>query len=65
VQGEEKVLTLAAYEALGERPKQALVERWLTEVVRDCGKENEELAQRVLFALTEEPEKRPEKTKRS
>ncbi|MGB8698660.1 MAG: AAA family ATPase [Thermosynechococcaceae cyanobacterium] len=63
VQGEEKVLTLAAYEALGERPKQALVERWLTEVVRDCGQENEELAQRVLFALTEEPEKRPEKTK--
>jgi hypothetical protein len=63
VQGEEKVLTLAAYEALGEKPKQALVERWLTEVVRDCGEENEELAQRVLFALTEEPEKRPEKTK--
>jgi WD40 repeat protein len=63
VQGEEKVLTLAAYEALGERPKQALVVRWLTEVVRDCGEENEELAQRVLFALTEEPEKRPVKTK--
>jgi WD40 repeat protein/tetratricopeptide (TPR) repeat protein len=63
VQGEEKVLTLAAYEALGDRPKQALVERWLTEVVGDCGEENEELAQRVLFALTEEPEKRPVKTK--
>jgi AAA ATPase domain len=63
VQGEEKVLTLADYEALGERPKEALVERWLTEVVRDCGEENEELAQRVLFALTEEPEKRPVKTK--
>jgi hypothetical protein len=62
-QGDEKVLTLAAYEALGARPKQALVERWLTEVVRDCGEENEELAQRVLFALTEEPEKRPIKNK--
>ena len=32
------------------------------QVVRDCGQVNEELAQRVLYALTEEPEKRPKKT---
>jgi hypothetical protein len=60
---ETKITTLAAYEALGNNPKRALVERWLTQVVRDCGQENEELAQRVLYALTEEPEKRPAKTR--
>lgn len=63
VDSDAKILTLADYQLLGERPKQRLVERWLAEVVEDCGQENEELAQRVLFALTEEPEKRPLKTK--
>jgi WD40 repeat protein len=61
--GEAKITTLAAYEGLGNNPKRALVEGWLMQVVRDCGQENEELAQRVLYALTEEPEKRPAKTK--
>lgn len=61
--GEAKITTLAAYEGLGNNPKRALVEGWLMQVVRDCGQENEELAQRVLYALTEEPEKRPKKTK--
>ncbi len=60
--GEAKITTLAAYEGLGKNPKRALVEGWLMQVVRDCGQENEELAQRVLYALTEEPEKRPKKT---
>jgi WD40 repeat protein/tetratricopeptide (TPR) repeat protein len=63
LQSEARITTLAVYEGLGEKPKQTLVERWLTQVVQDCGKENEELAQRVLVALTEEPEKRPVKTK--
>ena len=57
-----KVMTLAQYEALAGQPKQRLVERWLTQVVRDCGAENEALAQRTLMALTEEPEKRPVKS---
>ena len=61
--GEVKITTLAAYEGLGKNPKRALVEGWLMQVVRDCGQENEELAQRVLYALTEEPEKRPAKTR--
>ena len=60
--GEAKITTLAAYEGLGKNPKRALVEGWLMQVVRDCGQVNEELAQRVLYALTEEPEKRPKKT---
>ncbi|MCA6518157.1 MAG: hypothetical protein IM556_05820, partial [Pseudanabaena sp. M110S1SP2A07QC] len=61
--GEAKITTLAAYEGLGNNPKRALVEGWLMQVVRDCGQENEELAQRVLYALTEEPEKRPAKSR--
>jgi len=61
--GDAKITTLAAYEGLGKNPKRALVEGWLMQVVRDCGQENEELAQRVLYALTEEPEKRPAKTR--
>jgi len=61
--GEVKITALAAYEGLGNNPKRALVEWWLMQVVRDCGQENEELAQRVLYALTEEPEKRPAKTR--
>ncbi|MCA2733579.1 MAG: hypothetical protein IM470_06640 [Microcystis sp. M158S2] len=48
---------------MGKNPKRALVEGRLMQVVRDCGQENEELAQRVLYALTEEPEKRPAKTR--
>jgi WD40 repeat protein len=63
LQGDASITTLSAYLALGAKPKQTLVEQWLTHVVQDCGKENQELAQRVLYALTEEPEKRPVKTK--
>jgi WD40 repeat protein len=60
---DKKITTLEAYEKLGTEPKRVLVGRWLTQVLADCGKKNEELAQRVLFALTQEPEKRPKKTK--
>ena len=63
LQSDAQITTLTAYTALGHQPKQTLVERWLAQVVQDCGQENWELAQRVLVALTEEPEKRPVKTK--
>jgi tetratricopeptide (TPR) repeat protein len=63
VQSESPITTLGAYTDLGEQPKQALVERWLNQVVQDCGQGNGELAQRVLVALTEEPEKRPVRTR--
>ena len=60
--GDEKITTLAAYEALGDHPQQALVKRWLTQIVQDCGQENKDLAEKVLYALTDEKEKRPAKT---
>lgn len=50
----ENIDTLAKYEALGEHPKERLVQDYLTYVVRDCGPPNENLAWIVLFLLTEE-----------
>ncbi|PZV12247.1 MAG: hypothetical protein DCF20_17855 [Pseudanabaena sp.] len=44
------------------KPSEVLVERWLENVVRDCGVANQELAERVLYALTGNEEKRPQKT---
>ncbi|TYQ28047.1 WD40 repeat domain-containing protein [Pseudanabaena sp. UWO311] len=44
------------------KPSEVLVERWLENVVRDCGGGNKELAERVLYALTGNEEKRPQKT---
>jgi hypothetical protein len=61
--GENKITTLAAYESVPPNPKQSLVRSLLIQVVRDCGEVNWVLAPRILFALTEEPEKRPAKTK--
>jgi ABC-type dipeptide/oligopeptide/nickel transport system ATPase subunit len=44
------------------KPSEVLVERWLENVVRDCGVGNQDLAERVLYALTGNEEKRPQKT---
>ncbi|WP_271254809.1 NACHT and WD repeat domain-containing protein [Pseudanabaena sp. Chao 1811] len=44
------------------KSSEVLVERWLENVVRDCGVGNKELAERVLYALTGNEEKRPQKT---
>ncbi|NMF58459.1 WD40 repeat domain-containing protein [Pseudanabaena yagii] len=44
------------------KSSEVLVERWLENVVRDCGVANKELAERVLYALTGNEEKRPQKT---
>ncbi len=44
------------------KPSEVLVERWLENVVRDCGVANQVLAERVLYALTGNEEKRPQKT---
>ena len=38
----EAIVSLQQYQALGENPKQTLVERFLEQVVQDCGPENEE-----------------------
>ncbi|MEM9768092.1 MAG: hypothetical protein AAF892_09460, partial [Cyanobacteria bacterium P01_D01_bin.71] len=50
----EDINTRAQYEALGDMPKERLVQDYLSYVVRDCGPSNERLAWVVLYLLTEE-----------
>ncbi|MEO0458364.1 MAG: hypothetical protein AAF152_17535 [Cyanobacteria bacterium P01_A01_bin.114] len=59
----KKITTRQQYEALGKSPKSELIRRYLNEVVSDCGVENEQLAQLVLFLLTDERGTRPLKTR--
>ncbi|HBB33401.1 MAG TPA: hypothetical protein DC064_16760 [Cyanobacteria bacterium UBA9273] len=56
----ERITTLDKYREHG--PKSQLVERFLTAVVKDCGTENERIAQLVLYLLTDENNNRPLKT---
>lgn len=60
---EENITTLEQYQKLGENPKQKLVERFLEEVIKDCGDENKFAARLVLYSLTDEEENRPLKTR--
>jgi WD40 repeat protein len=57
----ENITTLEQYKLCGGSKK--LIERWLEEVIKDCGQENEELSWKLLFELTEEKGTRPLKTK--
>ncbi|MEH1765188.1 MAG: hypothetical protein V7L27_12330 [Nostoc sp.] len=57
----ENITTLGQYKLCGGSKK--LVERWLGEVIKDCGQENEELSWKLLFELTDEKGIRPLKTK--
>jgi YD repeat-containing protein len=57
----EQITTLETYQQKG--PKAALVERFLGETIRDCGKENERAAKSVLYLLTNENNTRPLKTR--
>ncbi|MDZ8223718.1 hypothetical protein [Nostoc sp. ChiVER01] len=57
----ENITTLGQYKLCGGSAK--LVERWLEEVIKDCGQENEELTWKLLFELTDEKGTRPLKTK--
>ena len=59
----DQITRLAQYQALGADPKNELVERYLADVVKDCGKENDLAAQLVLYLLTNENDTRPLKTK--
>ncbi|NEO31522.1 MAG: hypothetical protein F6K36_14020 [Symploca sp. SIO3C6] len=56
----EKIATLAQYQESG--PKEKLVQRFLKEVVKDCGPENEPIAELLLYLLTDENNTRPPKT---
>ncbi|OUL22986.1 hypothetical protein BV378_24115 [Nostoc sp. RF31YmG] len=57
----EKITKLEQYQKLG--PKEKLVGRFLEEIVKDCGCENERAAQIVLYLLTNENNTRPLKTR--
>ncbi|HEY9833374.1 MAG TPA: hypothetical protein V6D26_22670, partial [Stenomitos sp.] len=56
-----KISTLEKYRQYGSKEK--LVERYLAEVIEDCGEPNKKTAQQVLYLLTSENNIRPLKTK--
>ncbi len=60
----EKITTLQQYLQLGKNPKAKLVNHHLEDVVKDCGIENKRAAELVLYLLTEDNEKRPQKTRK-
>ncbi|MEO0536016.1 MAG: hypothetical protein AAF215_19335, partial [Cyanobacteria bacterium P01_A01_bin.123] len=57
------IQTLDHYRQLGDQPKETLVQRYLADVVADCGDENRQSAELVLFLLTDERGTRPLKTR--
>ena len=57
----ESITKLAEYRLRG--PKQELVKRYLAAVVSDCGAQNQQLSELVLFLLTHEKGTRPLKTR--
>jgi WD40 repeat protein len=57
----EEIIRLEQYQQGGL--KKALVKRFLEEVVKDCGPENERAAELVLYFLTNEDGFRPRKTR--
>ena len=57
----DNITTLAEYEQRG--PKEELVKRYLAEVVEDCGTENQQIAEFLLYLLTDEKGTRPLKTR--
>ncbi|MBE9000339.1 hypothetical protein IQ274_19365, partial [Nostoc sp. LEGE 12447] len=56
----ENITTVAEYQKCGQ--KEELVKRYLAEVVKDCGAENQQVANLVLYLLTDEKGTRPLKT---
>jgi len=59
----DDITTLAEYQQLGPNPKEQLVRGYLQEVVRDCGPQNKEIAEIILYLLTDENNTRPLKTR--
>ncbi|MDZ8088897.1 MAG: WD40 repeat domain-containing protein, partial [Nostoc sp. DedQUE12b] len=57
----ENIITLAEYRQRGT--KDELVKRYLDEVVNDCGVENQQAAEVLLYLLTDEKGTRPLKTR--
>lgn len=62
---EEEISSLAEYIKLAEgenSPKHILIKKYIDDVVKACGEENKEIADLVLYLLTDEDYKRPIKT---
>ncbi|MBD1881251.1 hypothetical protein [Coleofasciculus sp. FACHB-T130] len=59
----ENITTLVQYRECNPQPKEELVKRYLAEVVKDCGQENQQAAELVLYLLTDENNTRPLKTR--
>lgn len=57
----EKITTLEKYQEFGNKEK--LVTKFLEDVITDCGAENEQIAQLILYLLTDENGTRPLKTR--
>ncbi|MEH1844713.1 MAG: ribosome assembly protein 4, partial [Nostoc sp.] len=57
----ENITTLAEYRQRGT--KDELIKRYLDEVVNDCGVENQQVAELLLYLLTDEKGTRPLKTR--
>ena len=57
-----QITQLTEYQQLGTQAKVKLVEEFLAEVIADCGKENKDIAELVLYLLTDENNTRPQKT---
>ncbi|MEA5627190.1 hypothetical protein [Nostoc sp. UHCC 0251] len=57
----DNITTLAQYRERG--PKNELVKRYLAEVIGDCGAENKQAAELVLYLFTDEKGTRPLKTR--
>ena len=57
---DERITSLAKYQPF--RPNK-LIERYIKELIQDCGKENERAALLVLYLLTDENHQRPFKTR--
>ena len=60
---QEGIKTLEQYRLLGANPKAILVERYLNDVIVDCGEEHERLAKFLLFMMTDERGTRPLRTR--
>ncbi|MBD2177563.1 hypothetical protein H6F42_11625 [Pseudanabaena sp. FACHB-1998] len=58
----DRISTIHQYHKLGDNPKETLVQRYLDNVVSDCGKENYRLTNLILYLLTDEKGTRPLKT---
>jgi WD40 repeat protein len=59
---QDRISTIQQYQKLGDNPKETLVQRYLDNVVHDCGRENYRLTNLLLYLLTDEKGTRPLKT---